>query len=401
MTACFKLLAVAAIAILAMGCDNARSIDEPSLGSGACTACHGTGENPAPPRGLRPQTAANEAAVGAHQAHLQGLSNIAAPVACGECHRVPRTVSDPGHIDDPEGAGRAEVIFGPRATLNGRLSPSYDPATRTCAGTACHTAAHLDLDGDGALPALEDEDLGGRATAPAWDDPDPISGSCDACHGAPPPAPHPASTECSACHAAVVALDGTIVAPELHMDGRITVDLSEASCSSCHGSAENPAPPRSLDGATEVSDASVGLHQLHLKGDRYSQGVPCSSCHRVPARVDQAGHLDAAPADLTFSGLATAGGALPVWDRASGTCTGSYCHGAASLDPAVPEPAWTGSPGFSCDACHATPPPTASHRGLTPGLLTVCAGCHAPTVLGDGTINREAGTHINGRIDVF
>src|SRR5262249_34627596 len=81
-------------------------------GSGPCTRCHGNAESPAPPRGLHGETATSTLAVGAHRAHLVA-GTVRGPIACSECHVVPTSVTDPGHIDRPPPAALA---FGPLAT---------------------------------------------------------------------------------------------------------------------------------------------------------------------------------------------------------------------------------------------------------------------------------------------
>ncbi|MBS2018815.1 MAG: CxxxxCH/CxxCH domain-containing protein [Deltaproteobacteria bacterium] len=130
-------------------------------GSGACGACHGSGESPWP-------------ASGAHAAHR--APSGAAPVACETCHVVPS-----GGEKHPTRAGAAAVRLAGLATKGGR-APTYDAATKTCGSTYCH---------DGA---------GATRPSPRWSD-GPL-GSCGACHASPPPAPHPQSTACgtSGCH---------------------------------------------------------------------------------------------------------------------------------------------------------------------------------------------------------
>jgi len=65
-------------------------------------------------------------------------------------------------------------------------------------------------------------------------------------------------------------------------------------------------------------------------------------------------HLDGT-VHVVFSGLATARGALPVWDGMQ--CTNVACHGANLADPAA-VPAWADTSGAQakCGACHGIPP---------------------------------------------
>jgi predicted CxxxxCH...CXXCH cytochrome family protein len=141
-------------------------------GSGLCGACHGSGDNP------WPQT-------GAHAVHFQPAA--ARGVTCGTCHLVPL----PGERH-PEGRGAAAVRLAGLAVRGGRRA-TFDPATKSCAGTYCH------------------EGSGAEVPAPRWSD-GPSASACGACHGTPPPPPHPASSACASCHP---------VDPDRHIDGRI------------------------------------------------------------------------------------------------------------------------------------------------------------------------------------
>ena len=113
-------------------------------------------------------------------------------------------------------------------------------------------------------------------------------------------------------------------------------------------------------------------HTAHVNA-----GVACESCHVVPARVGD-GHPDGrARAQVTFSGLAVAGGATPTYDPATMTCSGVYCHG-ATLDVAgkVPAPSWDQELP-ACLICHDYPPP--SHDGF-PGNGFTCSQCHLKSI---------------------
>jgi predicted CxxxxCH...CXXCH cytochrome family protein len=156
-------------------------------GSGRCGACHGQGDDPWP-------------STGAHKAHAQPGSSR--PVACETCHAVPS-----GGLRHPEGLGAAKVTLGGLARAGGRR-PSYDPASKTCAGTYCH------------------EGSGARTPAPRWTATD--EATCTSCHGAPPPPPHVQSTTCGGgtCHEG--STDGaslTAHGREFHVDGLITRGL--------------------------------------------------------------------------------------------------------------------------------------------------------------------------------
>ena len=76
---------------------------------GSCTRCHGDADqgNAAPPLSTRGARDTADRAVGAHQRHV-GQLTLRAPVACDECHVVPLSASDAGHIGNAE----ATVTFG-------------------------------------------------------------------------------------------------------------------------------------------------------------------------------------------------------------------------------------------------------------------------------------------------
>ena len=344
-----------------------------------CDACHGGGGDPAPPVAVNGATLPSDPGVGAHDAHLRG-SSIRGPVECTECHTVPNNYLDVGHLDLTPGA---ELTFGPLATAEA-TDPVYDRPSATCDNVYCHGATLA----------------GGVDVTPIWTaapaDPAAPPLSCDTCHGAPPPAPHPGYDNCNACHPGTVRSDGTIdLAGGQHIDGQVEAQIP--GCDGCHGSAASAAPPRALDGSLLTTALGVGAHQTHLTGSALRGPIPCNSCHLVPGDVRAAGHLDGdGTAELSFGGLAVADNAAPVWDRATGTCSGVYCHGATRGGGTNKTPHWTQVDGsqMTCGSCHGLPPPAPHVNSQR------CQLCHTRTVNPDGTINLASGTHINGQVDV-
>lgn len=301
-------------------------------GPTACTTCHN-------------QTS------GSHVAHLGR-----AGVACAECHVVPARWDDEGHIlvDGHRDDAPAEVVFGALAnrdvTPPRRTGPAaYDPATGRCANVYCHGGT-----------------LRPDAMPPLWGSTAP----CGSCHGV-PPADH-ASSRCDSCHRG-----GT------HIDAVIDVGRT---CSSCHGDASSPAPPHGLGGEELATTMAVGAHRAHLDSHTLRGPVACTTCHRVPTAVGDAGHLDSAePAEVV-----TALG----WDRATATCTSS-CHLSA-------RPVWTdaGGAAAACGTCHGLPPASAPHTGAM--TLASCTICH-PSVDADGAIvfpTPDTSEHMDGHLDL-
>ena len=341
-----------------------------------CAGCHGGDNgNAAPPRDLNGNHGTAAMTVGAHQSHL-GASVLRGPIACTECHIVPADLNAPGHLD----AAPADLTFGGLATGSGALAPTFDPATGRCANVYCHGATMT----------------GGTNVMPVWNVVDGSQMACGTCHGNPPPAPHPDRPDCNTCHERTVGATGQLlVADGEHMDGQ--VELNGNACNACHGSATNAAPPVNLAGASDTNSVGVGAHQSHLVGGAIRGPLGCSSCHVVPAAVTSLGHLDAAPADVSFGVLAVVGGATPSWDHATQQCSNTYCHGAnLNAGGTNHTPRWTTVDGSQmvCGTCHGNPPP-APHPASND-----CATCHPATVNADGTINVAGGTHVNGATEI-
>ena len=302
-------------------------------GPTACVTCHG----PSGPTS------------GAHAIHT------ASQIDCSECHIKPARWDDPGHIIDQ--VPPAKVTFGAKAGLTIAAADRKGPPTwdgTTCTNIYCHgDALHWP---------------GGPAQEPRWDQP--VAGSCDRYHAAPPPS-H-ARGDCATCHPAS--------AP--HIDGIVQIGRTSG-CDGCHGTAASPAPPVDLSGNTSITAIGVGAHQAHLNVPSGLRGpIPCATCHVVPATITSPGHLDAGPAKVTAS---------LGWDRSSQTCTTS-CHGATP-------PVWTTHGTVACGTCHGIPPASAPHTPAMP--LSACVACHAASVDGFGNILVTNGTshHMDGVVD--
>jgi len=159
------------------------------------------------------------------------------------------------------------------------------------------------------------------------------------------------------------------------------------SCGACHGSGASSAPPPDTAGNTDPSVATVGSHQAHLAGFTYAAAVACTECHTVPTGVLDLGHCDSpAPAEVRFGDLASAKGTYPVWDRTTGTCSGTYCHGATLQGGSTKNPSWTSTTAMGCGSCH-----TANFHGRTE------CSCHG-TVWSGGQIT-DPSKHVNGWVD--
>ncbi|WP_242360177.1 CxxxxCH/CxxCH domain-containing protein [Anaeromyxobacter sp. SG17] len=322
-----------------------------------CTSCHGSAANAAPPRGTRGETLTSQRAVGAHQTHLAG-SAISNPLACTECHVVPTTTS---HADGP-----VQLAWGPLASARGAV-PGFDPVALTCANY-CHGQT---------LAA------GGASTTPLWTKVDGTQVTCGSCHGAPPPAPHTQNPACELCH---VGYTATSVNLATHLNGAL--DVKSMTCTSCHGSVQNAAPPYGTRGETATTDLAVGAHQQHLAGGVVSNPIACGECHLVPAAMD---HADGG-VGLAWGALASRNGAIPQWDRATATCSSTYCHGQFVGGNPLNAPAWTTVNGTqaACGTCHGAPPPAPHPQNAA------CEGCHS----GYTASSVALATHVNGTVEV-
>jgi predicted CxxxxCH...CXXCH cytochrome family protein len=189
-----------------------------AAGTPACSVCHGSALSPAPPRDLAGNTGISAPGVGAHQAHLVGRTDIAAPIACGVCHQVPATAGSPGHLDHflP-----ATVVFSGLAVADGAL-PVWDHETASCSNSYCH--------GGGKTLAV---DTSFKLRTPVWTG-GASQASCGTCHGLPPSgiAAHAGVTfpDCARCHSSTVDANGLIIVAgspgaqtSTHMNGVVDV----------------------------------------------------------------------------------------------------------------------------------------------------------------------------------
>jgi predicted CxxxxCH...CXXCH cytochrome family protein len=284
---------------------------------------------------------------------------------------VVEAVDAPGHLDTP---WPAEVTWGPLAVLGFPLSaargldvagPAFtvDGDTITCV-VYCHGAT---------LP-------GGATPAPTWTG-GPAQVACGACHAIPPPHPdhlgHLEQPPCAGCHPHA----GSDLV--LHGDGEV-----QTVCDDCHGADGDPAPPPDTRGRRRTTFPSVGAHQTHVTGTAISAPIACSDCHVLPTAVDDAGHLDDAPAEVVFSGAATVVNATPSYQGT--TCTDTACHARGGTNPA---PDWVsvGAGEAACGACHGTPPDPPHPQN------PACGTCH-PDADAAGAIV-DPSRHVDGTTD--
>ncbi len=288
-------------------------------------------------------------AVGAHQSHVTA-SAIRGPLACTECHVVPATAI---HVLNRT----LDLPFGDLATRNNTLTPSWSPATLTCASTYCHGATLA----------------GGTLKDPVWSATDHLAAGCGACHGFPPPTSSHAgvasqSTACHSCHPDTVDGAGAIdLAKGKHIDG--TVDGSGA-CNACHGFPPATGAHARHWGLTAVEGTS-SYGDLSTLQTRYPAASPtaapqayafgCGNCHPVDAALHRNGTVDVDLAPAGTASLKARNSAAAGYDAATRTCSGVYCHSGGQAAPVyVTTPDWTSATRLGCAGCHANPPAYAS-----------------------------------------
>ncbi len=348
------------IAYPALHIDGKLDVNE----SAACDSCHGSDGVAAPPTSVDGLTSTTDRAVGAHRSHLRN-SDWHKQVECSECHRVPASTVDIGHVDSPL---PAELTFG---LLAGEASWDGE----RCNNSYCHGSTLG----------------GGTARNPEWTLVDGSQSQCGACHGVPPPAPHPPGAECADCHPTMIAGAGLVIAyPELHIDGKIDL-IDDQACDSCHGSGGIAAPPLDTVGNSATTARGVGAHRAHVDSSTWRKDIACSECHIVPGATLAVGHFDTElPAEINFGTLA--GNAS--WN--GGSCSNTYCHGTTLSGGVSTSPVWTQVDGTQgqCNSCHGAPPPAPHPAGSD------CGQCHDTMTAGGGLVITDPARHIDGNLDV-
>jgi len=235
----------------------------------SCNTCHGVFSasaglekndpaayllSAAPPADVAGDTAASAAGVGAHQKHL-ATGTTGRTVKCQECHVVPKTVFDPGHLPVQTVIAKAGgfAVMHVRATtvatvqFNDTLAnlvtgsgayvphPSFDPATAKCSGTYCHGSWLLTKASATPIQQAVFADTAtvmvGASASPAWTD-GAAAGTCWSCHGTGSSAPTPKGhmvyqvSACSICHGDVTDGNGNILNRAKHMNGMIDLVTS-------------------------------------------------------------------------------------------------------------------------------------------------------------------------------
>ncbi len=160
-----------------------------------CTSCHGWNLGASPPQNLSGECSRDASGVALHAAHRRN-SIPAHQTNCSNCHKIPLTTEETGHID---GDGVVEVQFDKLATANG-ATPTWNGST--CSSTYCHGATLS----------------GGSLKNPSWTDYSGAAKKCGACHTA-------GASDCSSCHPTSVGPNHKILYRGTHINGVIDTVL--------------------------------------------------------------------------------------------------------------------------------------------------------------------------------
>ena len=306
----------------------------------SCTKCHGvSGATPAQytadnniaapgyvsvapvgtGRATSGATAATDPKVGAHNAHLKGVSNYSDPIACSACHNT-----SSGHMD-----GSGTLTFSGLSTSNGAAANYSAP---NCSTTYCHFGKSINL----YSPAVSSATVTWNDTAYLSGTPS-IGGDCAKCHLSPPSATgthagYSTFTDCNTCHPHV-STDGTFNNKSLHINGVVE---AASGCDGCHAY-----PPAIGDGKAYKGSALLGkgAHTSHVnylllrtgltlsaKGDTYTGATVaaiCGVCHNTSADAFHKNGNDVR--DLLIPSSYLFGTGTPTYNGNPATTTNKNC----------------------------------------------------------------------------
>lgn len=185
-------------------------------------------------------------------------------------------------------------------------------------------------------------------------------------------------------------------------------------CNTCHGGV-SAAPPNDLSGNTQRTSKGVGAHQAHLAGGKVGAAVACATCHTVPTKVSDAGHITNGVALVKTDTTSLFYKSDALYSASSATCASTYCHGNIPNGNKLTV-SWTDTTSvnavIACGSCHGdvtktdpedrARPKTVSQGGTHPDKgafgSTKCMDCHGHAI--DANLNFiNKSLHINGRID--
>ncbi len=191
-----------------------------------CSTCHNINHD------LKGNTATTERGVGAHKVHLEGNSK-GRTLSCSECHTVPSSVYQAGHIDD---GTSAEVMFNgffANVVTNEPSTSEYDSQLPLFTPNPKYSYINLSCSNNYCHGNFKN---GNTENAPTWTNS--ASVTCGTCHGditkstlAEQALPktsanggtHVNVLNCSACHGGVVNANLQFIDPSKHIDGKLNL----------------------------------------------------------------------------------------------------------------------------------------------------------------------------------
>lgn len=308
-----------------------------------------------------------------------------------------------------------EGVLTPAARLDagagagGGLDGGAAPADATLAAAPRADAQTASDAGAGVAPGIVDAGDGGKADPPVnllfpsncmapWEETTkyhPDGYAAAKVHG---PESNLNKDNCLSCHGA--KLEGCANSPSCdncHSGGH--AEGWRKNCTYCHGGKDNDAgaPPRDIDGRSDVASLSFRAHTTHVTKDSTAAkqrhvAYDCSTCHKKPEDALDPGHMyDDTPekAEVTFDGGLSKDGKYLGEEG----CANLYCHGDVKTLKSVEHDAGP----MDCKSCHLDMPTTGQHETHTP-LVFWCSECHGDTV-NDTPAIRGPDKHVNGKVD--
>ena len=217
---------------------------------------------------------------------------------------------------------------------------------------------------------------------------------------------------CKSCHG--VKFDGGIA--QKSCIGCHTQTNGPEACNTCHGGSVNVAPPNDLSGSSQRTSKGVGAHQAHLAGGTIGVAVACKTCHVVPGKFTDAGHVDDGIAEVKTDTTSVFYRSNAVYTTSTATCANTYCHGNFQNGNVSNAVVWNDTTGVNsaikCGSCHGditrtdpeerARPKTIAEGGTHPNKgdfnTTHCSNCHGAVV--DANLNFvNKALHINGKLN--
>lgn len=220
-------------------------------------------------------TAVTDYQVGAHFRHLSSV--YMKKLKCNECHIVPSTPFEGGHMAQPRFTVSQTLRFdqASSAKWDGLTSTTLSSFSGYTSGTATKAATCSSVYCHG--NRLKNGGTNGLSKKPSWNQDlttgTPGTTECGQCHGNPPDSVSgshlgvTATTGCSGCHVAVVNATGVIINKALHLNRSIEVAADD--CKGCHGT-----------GSSKDMQTEFGKNSHHINKTWASMtNFDCVVCH--------------------------------------------------------------------------------------------------------------------------